>query len=476
MDGPDVGHGMEVARSRVDGASWVEGLRQLIDIVLRALMLKGILEVPRFIEGRPRNDGRMVQVAVDDFGPFRDEVAGVLDLIRVATPAGHFAPREVAKLISPIVEAFLKNFLMETRAIEARRHGKFDIFLERGIRRSGPNSVRIEALVEDKAQVAALVVEHDPTIFDGDFAQAGIGLDGVEDIARGIFDFVCDVIEVWIFGRPLLDNLERDGDCDATDGTNFCRAREVAIGGLDRDRERICRVREEGRCEDELLSIEVRDDAAVFEACAVDGFEPDGLPDAGCARVGATRRFVVDALFAAWLTGAACLVLDADDEVVGRARLHELGEFDREGRAAAKVKADRGAVDINFTFIINAAKVEEDALASPRSWNRELAVIPHRRNEVRIANARELRFWAEGDDNLLGEAFGFEEFASFMLTRLTEVKFVSPAIAIQVDPGRTFKLRAWIFWPRQFCRGEAHRQERRRERGTFCYRLFRHCC
>ena len=72
------------------------------------------------------------------------------------------------------METLLKDFLMQTRAVEARRKGKFDVLLQIRIRRGSPDSFRIESLIQHEPQEDGLVVQAAAAVFEVDLPQSSI--------------------------------------------------------------------------------------------------------------------------------------------------------------------------------------------------------------------------------------------------------------------------------------------------------------
>ena len=68
--------------------------------------------------------------------------------------------------------------------------------------------------------------------------------------------------------------------------------------------------------EHKAAAVEVGYDANGVDARLGDGFEPDGLPDAGDAGVVATSGMEIGALFARWIIAVAGVILRLYDEVV----------------------------------------------------------------------------------------------------------------------------------------------------------------
>ncbi len=59
--------------------------------------------------------------------------------------------------------------------------------------------------------------------------------------------------------------------------------------------------------------------------------------------------------------------------------------------------SDKTTIDPGFAVVINRAEVQENALAGPFVGYVEGPVIPDRRHKVRVLDARETGFRAEGN-------------------------------------------------------------------------------
>jgi hypothetical protein len=130
--------------------------------------------------------------------------------------------------------------------------------------------------------------------------------------------------------------------------------------------------------------------------------KPDGLPDAGCARVVATMRMVLGALLAARLQAGAVVVLGTDGHGV-LAGLQPLRDVERERRIAAPVLAGRLAVDPDFGLVVDRAEVQQNAAACPGFRQAEGAPVPDRRHEIEAADAGQSALRAEGHQDGIGE-------------------------------------------------------------------------
>src|SRR5579871_1309342 len=109
----------------------------------------------------------------------------------------------------------------------------------------------------------------------------------------------------------------------------------------------------------------------------MDGFQPDGLPDAGGAGVPDALAAELLALrLPACALGVGGIVYGNDD-LLGSAGLEGVGDIEGEGGVAADVFAQLLAVDPDRRMPIHRAEVEQDAFASPGVRNLERAAIPY---------------------------------------------------------------------------------------------------
>ena len=179
----------------------------------------------------------------------------------------------------------------------------------------------------------------------------------------------------------------------------------------------------------------------------MDGFQPDGLPDARHARIAAADGLVAAALLAFRLRATARVVEDTDDQISLLAKLHERRDVKLERRRTAVVDADGFAVDIRFAFIVRRAEMQDGEPPCPVCGNGNFTMVEHRQNKILMLHAGQFALRAERDVDLAVEACAFLQ-AAFAAGQ-AEIKFIRP-FAVQIDPIQPFKLRAWVFgtWDR----------------------------
>ena len=463
VHGPEVGLHVVITAGFVAGTGRVDALGQVIDGGHQSAVSVNVAETPGFVGGGPGDDGGVVEVPFHDLTPFRHEVPRTLPegLVAAAhggvaaeaveTPAGAFAPGEIAQFVRPVVEAFFKDFLVETGAVESGSHGKFDVFLECFIGGGSPDAVRIEALIQHETQEDGLVVQVNFAVFGVDLAQTGIGADGIHHHAVGIDQFVCNVIEERIFRAPGADVLAQfHGEGHGAVGRHgfFRDFLPVRLDGHAQCA--ILTFHEKFRREVEGFCIQIRHDLAVFQPVHRHGFHPDGLPDPGSSGVEAAHALVGIALFAVGLHGAALIVFNGKHQIMFAAGFHKFGNIKGKGAGAAVVDKTRFlAVDKRFAAVINPTEMEQDPFALPIGRDRQFLVVEHGFNEVLVPHAGEIAFRAERNGDLVLESgVALPDLA--VSAALSEVEFIGPG-AVQVDPVFTDKLRARVLTSRDFC-------------------------
>ena len=179
----------------------------------------------------------------------------------------------------------------------------------------------------------------------------------------------------------------------------------------------------------------------------MNGFQPNGLPDARHTRIAATRGFVTAALLAFRLSAAARIVEDTNNQICLFAELHKRRDVEFERRRTTIMDADGLAVDVRFAFIVRRAKMQNGEPPCPVGRNRDLAMVEHRQDEILMLHSGQFALRAERNIDLAVEACAFLQAA--FATGQAEIKLIRP-FAVQIDPIHAFKLRAWVFgtWDR----------------------------
>ena len=107
-----------------------------------------------------------------------------------------------------IVEAFLEDFLVQARAVEAGLHGHLNVLLQCLVGGGCPDPRGIESLVKDKSQEERFVVDVDLAVFGVDFAHSRIALHRVDDFSVFVHDFKRHVIKERMSRLPWLGILD----------------------------------------------------------------------------------------------------------------------------------------------------------------------------------------------------------------------------------------------------------------------------
>ncbi len=391
----------------------------------------------------------MIAVAHHFVGPLREEVANGLFVVDVQTPACLLGPSDVAQLVGPVEVSLLEDLLVETRAVEAHGLAHLDVVTQGLVAGSRPDTVGIEALVEDETLEVRLIIQVEVAAGQVYLAHSGIGLHLIQHVAFGVANRVDDVIEVGRFRTPQLGILDGQHD-DGVVGSRSLFARHeflLLVEHLNGQHIAVAFLIELGT-DDELLLVDVGRSEDLLQSHRVDGFHPDRLPDARNTRIVATCAVEAGALLAAGLLAATQIVLHLNDEVSAATSLHELRDVEGERRTRAAMATDLLSVDEDDCVVIDGTKVEQNVLACPSSRNIDVALVPDAGDEVGVLHAGEFAFRAEGDGYLAVEALAVAEVS--LRTSLSEVKTIAPS-TVQVDPIGTFELWTWVLAARKVC-------------------------
>ncbi len=130
MDIENIGDNMVVAAGIDNGTGPVHGFGHLINQTEHRVILLAAIQVPGFVKGAPADYSRMIEITRHNFHPFSQELFQSFSAarrVKIKTPAGMFAPDQIAEMISPVKKTFFKNFLVQPGAIEAQLHGKLNV-------------------------------------------------------------------------------------------------------------------------------------------------------------------------------------------------------------------------------------------------------------------------------------------------------------------------------------------------------------
>ena len=327
---------------------------------------------------------------------------------------------------------------MQASAVEAEIHGQFNIVLEEFVRRAGVDAVGIEALVEYGAHEDRTVVEPDAVFFQFHLAHAEVALHGVAGVEGD-----GQIVEIALTEIPQMELIEIEHNgCVSVNHSRGCLTYLHAV---------VIRSCRDGSAADgfhvnnRAVIVHKRRDLRVFDVGFRNKFQPDGLPDAGGSRVGASIGFIPLGLLAVRLLQGTVVVLGIhDDEVL--AFLHSLGDVELERGVTAGMLADLLSVDVNDGMVVHSAEVQKNASGNLLRGQLKRAAVPDSCDPVRVADAGETAFGAERNGDFLHvtahEVVGVPELA--VASGVAEVKEKIP-LAVEVHPCVTHELRSGMF-------------------------------
>ena len=337
---------------------------------------------------------------------------------------------------------------MQSCAVEAEFHGFEDIVFEILVGRRGVDAVGVEALIQHPT------AEHDPPVdAEGsadqrNASQTKIACYAVNGLAAARKD-VFHVVEVAHADVPQVLFGERDGDGNAVSGDSLCGRRSDLFAPEGHADGKICARRVAGKaafgCN--RAGGGVRRGAQTFDVQILNGFHPDGLPDARGAGIGAAVGGVAVGLLACGLIMGAHVVEGGEGHAV-MLEVQEVGDIEAERGIAAGVRADLLAVDPDGCEVIDRAEVEQDTLALPCGGDIEILCVPDAPHEVGMRHARQAAFGAERDGDLPAEVFRCGE--SARLAAFSRVNLEFPC-AVEALPGLAHQLRAGVLASRNLC-------------------------
>jgi hypothetical protein len=129
-------------------------------------------------------------------------------------------------------------------------------------------------------------------------------------------------------------------------------------------------------------------------------FKPDGLPDAGGARIPDRVRFQLPILLAARLCQVVGIVLGAHNQCLRTAAAQIIGNIDLERRVAAFMAGEQRAVEPDRRAIIDRAEVQDQPLPGTELRRVEAAAIPARLVKAGVMDAAGRSFRREGHNDL----------------------------------------------------------------------------
>ena len=148
--------------------------------------------------------------------------------------------------------------------------------------------------------------------------------------------------------------------------------------------------------EADLPTLETGGPADSADVGGGDGFEPDGLPDAGGAGIPDGVRFELPVLLAAGLFEIGGVVVGADDELLWAFTGEGVGDLDGEGSVAAFVPGDFYAIDPHIGGGVDCTEVQDDALSGFELGPVKLTAVPYGAEEAGVSDAAGGSFRGEG--------------------------------------------------------------------------------
>ena len=440
---PDVGLDMRTAADIVEGTGGVELLGKVVQVGNEAGELHAV-GPPLFVHGCPDYDAGMVAVANNLLGPLGGEVTCHLGVVGIHTPRRSLAPSDVTQFVSPIVETLFEDLLVQAGTVEAGSHRKLDVATERLVGGSRPDTVGIETLVEYQTLVEGFVVEICLVAAAMELAHADIRGYLIHDVTLRIAHLVGEVVKEGTLGAPQLGCLDGQNECGGIGGNGALGSYHLGTV-LEGYGYGAAVLSIEVGVYDDLLLVDIGNDLRILQSLGINGFHPNGLPDACGTGVHTFELTLTDVLLACGLLGGAGIGVGMNHKVVCLAVLQETGDIDGKACAAAKVTTGQTSVHIYLGVVIDSLEVEHDVTSCPSCRHLNLTVIPDVVDEVGIFYTRKLALGGKGNGNLSVEAFALVK-PSFY-SGADKIEGVAP-LAVQVDPVLTLELGTWILWAR----------------------------
>ena len=343
---PDVGLDMRTAADIVEGTGGVELLGKVVQVGNEAGELHAV-GPPLFVHGCPDYDAGMVAVANNLLGPLGGEVTCHLGVVGIHTPRGSLAPSDVTQFISPIVETLLEDLLMQTGTIEACFHRKFDIALQGLIRGSRPDTIGIESLVEYQTLIEGLVVQVCLVAYAMELTHANVRSHLIYNCSLSIFYFVSEVVEEGALGAPQLRSLNGQDECRGI-GSNGGLGSHHLGTILEGNGYGAAILSIEVRMNDNLLLVDIRNNLRILQALGINGFHPNGLPDACGTGVHTLERTLANILLTGRLLGGTGIAIGMNHQIVCLAVLQKTGYINGKACATAKMTTSQATIHINL--------------------------------------------------------------------------------------------------------------------------------
>ena len=270
-----------------------------------------------------------------------------------------------------------------------------DVVLQSFLSGRGQQALRPVALVQNAVEEHRLVV-HEETqdalavAIHAELAHAEVGVHSVSAVGG------LQIVQVGGIGSPGLALAQGD-DLILVD-SHFCFSHHAAFvqdadlggaGAVGEDMDADSLLVEQGR------------DLDLLDVVSGNAFQPDGLPDAALGGVeqGTPLAGAVQLLLAAGMGLLFGGILNGQGQNVF-AVIQICGDVEGEGIVAALVAADFCAVDENGTFLIDSAKVQDDAiLLETFGQGKDLAVVQVVRRLNDLLNTGQQGFGRVGNQN-----------------------------------------------------------------------------
>ena len=354
--------GIEPLGEMVHGAHPVLGLRTI---------LAARHEAPGLVEVDPGEDGGVVVIAVH-LSPqaFLPVPAGLG--YGLAPEVGGVGHDQEAQLVGPVELAGDFHLDVDAIAVKAEALGNHYFLAHELVAREGVVAFRVVALVEAELEVDGLVVEGDIVEIgareghDADFALPEVGIDlvgyffagpqgrsyfveiGVVEAPEVLvldLDYEACLVVAGHIGDELLLRpvLEFKGEHFAVRGR---------LGEIDGDAH--------------IRGVNVRGEMDAADVIAAASLEIDGLPYAAGIAIALLTIEV----------GVVFCVVSLDEDSLGKAELHKVGELELEGSVASPVGAEFLAFENAGSLEVRSSYHEKNPLARPFDGDAYFAGVP----------------------------------------------------------------------------------------------------
>ena len=394
------GHAVRIAGGVEDGACGIHRFGRQEHAARHIVQDAGAVghHLPRFVERTPTDNGGVRIVAGKGFKPLGDVGRPWLLVViarakAAAAPIAKFAPHQIAETVGMVEEAFFKDFLVQARPVEACGHAQFDVADQGFVAGRGHNAIRIVALIQHKPLKDHFAVDLDRFAVEGDAAQPSIAVGAVDHHAIFVEQLNLHGVEMGVLRRPQAAEVVGNGQSQMR--------REVGSGGyfgadddiftaVESDANALARFGIAYRLFDaEGVVGNIGRDARALQMRHRHRFQPDGLPDAGCARIETAIGCVLANGLLATRLYRAMVVASAYDNSDALPGFGDVRQVTGEAGKAAAMATDLDAVDPNGGVIIYGLKVEQGVTVTPFGRNRDGAAIPHGIHKVEMVHAGE---------------------------------------------------------------------------------------